>query len=69
MNGVIPIVLATFLYVWMSFNYFAGQRRIGMTICFIGYSIANIGLIIDFFEVRRLIAQIEGSFVVSKGNK
>jgi hypothetical protein len=52
MTGVTPIALATLLYIWMSFNYLSGQRRIGMTICFIGYSIANIGLIIDFFEPK-----------------
>lgn len=52
MSGPTPIIIATLLYVWMSFNYFAGQKRIGMTICFIGYSLANIGLIIDYYEPK-----------------
>ena len=46
MNSVTPLVLSTMLYTWMSYNYQAGSR-LGMCITFVGYVIANIGLIID----------------------
>lgn len=47
--GTLPIVLATVLYLWQSYNY-SGQLRLGMTLTFIGYAIANMGLIMDFYE-------------------
>ena len=46
---ITPLLLATFLYLWQSYNY-SGQVRWGMVLTFIGYSVANIGLIIDFYE-------------------
>ena len=47
--GTLPLILATALYVWQSYNY-SGQVRWGMMLTFIGYSIANLGLILDFYE-------------------
>lgn len=52
MNPAIPIALAMGLYVWSSFNYWYGEKRIGMTLCFLGYALANIGLIIDAYEMK-----------------
>lgn len=51
MNPMIPLAIATLLYMWQSLNY-KGEYRIGMTITFIGYAIANIGLIVDFYEMK-----------------
>lgn len=47
--GTAPLIVATLLYMWQSYNY-SGQIRWGMTLTFIGYAIANIGLILDFYE-------------------
>lgn len=49
---VIPLILAGLLYILQSLGYFWFVNRIGMTIAFIGYSIGNIGLIIDYFEMK-----------------
>jgi hypothetical protein len=51
MNPAVPLALAMLLYFWSSFGYFR-EQRIGLTIAFIGYSIGNIGLIIDYFEMK-----------------
>jgi hypothetical protein len=51
MNPMFPLAVATLLYAWQSINY-TGEQRIGMMITFIGYAIANIGLIIDFYEMK-----------------
>ena len=51
--GVLPILLATLLYLWQSGSYYFGPYRIGMTLTFIGYALANIGLIIDFYEMNK----------------
>jgi hypothetical protein len=37
------------MYVWQSYNY-SGQFRWGMMLTFVGYAIANAGLIWDFYE-------------------
>jgi Ni/Fe-hydrogenase subunit HybB-like protein len=47
--GTMPLILATFLYLWQSYSYHT-KIRVGMMLTFIGYSVANIGLIIDFYE-------------------
>lgn len=47
--GTLPLILATLLYLWQSYNY-SGQIRWGMVLTFIGYAVANIGLILDFYE-------------------
>jgi Ni/Fe-hydrogenase subunit HybB-like protein len=47
--GTMPLILATLLYLWQSYSYHT-KVRIGMMLTFIGYSVANIGLIIDFYE-------------------
>ena len=51
MTATLPLVIAMLLYLWMSINYIR-VPRIGMTVAFIGYSIGNIGLIIDYFETK-----------------
>jgi hypothetical protein len=48
--AVLPLVLAGLLYVWQSANYFFKMQRIGLTIAFIGYTIGNIGFVIDAYE-------------------
>lgn len=45
------IGLVMFIYLWVAYTYWHGPKRIGMTLAFIGYAIANIGLIIDVYEV------------------
>jgi hypothetical protein len=50
---ILPIVLATVLYLWQSGSYYFGPYRLGMTLTFIGYAIANIGLVIDFYEMNK----------------
>jgi hypothetical protein len=50
--GTLPLVLAGLLYVMQSFGYFFIVKRIGMTIAFVGYTIGNIGLLIDYYEMR-----------------
>lgn len=50
--ATIPLVLAACLYVMQSVGYFFIVHRIGMTIAFIGYTIGNIGLLIDYFEMK-----------------
>jgi len=47
--GTMPLILATLLYLWQSYSYHT-KVRVGMMLTFIGYSVANIGLIIDFYE-------------------
>ena len=48
-SGTLPLILATLLYLWQSYSYHS-KVRIGMMLTFIGYSMANVGLIIDFYE-------------------
>jgi hypothetical protein len=50
--ATLPLVLAGLLYVLQSMGYFFVVRRIGMTVAFIGYTIGNIGLLIDYYEMR-----------------
>lgn len=50
--GVLPIILAGLLYVVQSMGYYFMVHRIGMTLTFVGYAVANIGLIIDFYEMK-----------------
>lgn len=47
---VLPLVLGAALYTWQSYNYYTGLSRIGLCIAFVGYTIGNIGLIIDAYE-------------------
>jgi hypothetical protein len=47
--GALPLGLGALLYVFQTFGYFH-VRRIGMMIAFVGYTIGNIGLLIDYFE-------------------
>jgi hypothetical protein len=44
-----PLLAGALLYVFQSMGYF-GRHRIGMTIAFCGYTIGNIGLLIDAYE-------------------
>ena len=50
--ATIPMILAGLLYVLQSLGYFFVVGRIGMTIAFIGYTIGNVGLLIDYFEMK-----------------
>lgn len=47
--GTMPLLVTTVMYVWQSYNY-SGQFRWGMMLTFVGYAIANAGLILDFYE-------------------
>ena len=47
--GWTPLALATALYMWQAGEYFTrGQMPLGFV--FIGYSVANLGLIFDFIK-------------------
>lgn len=48
--AALPLLLAGLLYLWQSANYFFRLQRIGLTIAFIGYTIGNVGLMIDVYE-------------------
>jgi hypothetical protein len=48
--ATMPLFLAMMLYLWQSGNYFFKLHRVGLTIAFIGYSLGNIGLMIDIYE-------------------
>jgi len=50
MSPHIFLSLVGLMYIFTMFSYFK-IRRIGMAIAFIGYTIGQIGLIIDSFEV------------------
>lgn len=47
--GLIGLVGVIYLYV--GYTYF-DVKRLGMMLTFIGYAIANIGLIIDRYEIE-----------------
>lgn len=36
-------------YAAQAFNYLISQGRVGMALCFAGYVVANIGLVMDYF--------------------
>lgn len=40
------------VYLWVAYTYWDGGR-LGMMLTFIGYSLANIGLIIDYYEIAK----------------
>lgn len=45
LTGMLPLIIGTVLYLWQAANlYMSGDKA--MTIVFLGYSVANIGLII-----------------------
>jgi len=48
----ILIGIPTICYALQAINYFWGLRRIGMCLTFFGYCVANVGLIIDSYEMR-----------------
>lgn len=50
MSPHVFLSLVGLMYIFTTFSYFK-VRRIGMMIAFIGYTIGQIGLIIDSFEV------------------
>lgn len=50
MSPHIFLSLVGLMYIFTTLSYFK-VRRIGMMIAFIGYTIGQIGLIIDSFEV------------------
>ena len=47
--GWTPLGLATLLYAWQAGEYFI-RREYALACVFIGYALANIGLIIDFIK-------------------
>jgi hypothetical protein len=47
-----PLAAGAILYVFQSLGYFS-RLRLGMTIAFFGYTIGNIGLLIDAYEVQQ----------------
>jgi hypothetical protein len=46
--------LVTAQYLFVAWQYLM-QERLGMCVCFIGYSIANVGLIIDSLKLKGLM--------------
>lgn len=52
MNGAIPISLAMGLYLWAAYTYW-DTSRLGMMLTFLGYSLANVGLIVDIYEMQK----------------
>lgn len=49
---VAPLAIGMLLYVWQSANYYFGLKRVGLTLAFLGYSIGNLGLLIDAYEMN-----------------
>lgn len=47
MTASIPLVLATALYLWQAGNYQFDLSRPGMALAFVGYAVANVGMILD----------------------
>lgn len=45
--AVLPLLLASVLYLWMAANYQFGLHRPGSAIAFVGYAVANVGFIWD----------------------
>ena len=50
------IGLVTLIYLGVAVSLLLKDGRIGMAICFVGYSLANIGLIIDVMKWDSIIA-------------
>lgn len=48
----ILIGIPTLCYALQAINYYWGLKRIGMCLTFFGYCVANVGLIIDSYEMR-----------------
>ncbi len=46
----LPLALASVLYVAQATAYFVVAERPGLALCFIGYTLANIGLIYDAYQ-------------------
>lgn len=47
-----PLVVVSILYATLAVGYFAIQNRLGLCLAFVGYVVANVGLIIDALEKR-----------------
>jgi len=47
---VCPLVIVSVLYATLAGGYLFVQHRYGLCLMFLGYVIANIGLIMDAFE-------------------
>lgn len=46
----LPLALASVLYVAQATAYFVVAERPGLALCFLGYTLANIGLIYDAYQ-------------------
>ena len=51
---IIPLVLGSVMYVAQAGLYQLVVNRPGMALCFLGYALANIGLIWDALTVGKL---------------
>lgn len=47
--GWTPLAIATLLYVWQAWEYLARSEH-ALGVVFIGYAMANVGLILDFIN-------------------
>ena len=49
MPGWMPLAVTTAMYLWQAGNY-GLENRPAMLLCFVGYALANVGLIWDFIS-------------------
>lgn len=49
---VIPLVVVGLIYGVLATAYFVVQHRYGMSLAFVGYVVANVGLIWDALAVK-----------------
>jgi hypothetical protein len=47
--GWLPLAIASMLYIWQAWEYLA-RSETALGVVFIGYTLANVGLIFDFIK-------------------
>ena len=48
---ILSMATPALAYVAQAVNYYASQGRVGMAIAFASYTVANIGLLLDFYGI------------------
>ena len=49
---VIPLVIVAVIYAVLATAYFVVQHRYGMSLAFVGYVVANVGLVWDALSIK-----------------
>ena len=49
---VTPLVIVALIYAVLATAYFAVQHRYGMSLAFVGYVVANVGLVWDALSIK-----------------